>query len=333
VWKKGDDRTTYNLVYQDGPSGAAMIKRFAVKSITRDKDYDLTNGTEKSKILYFTSNPNGEAEIVSVQLRPRPNLKKLKFDYDFSELAIKGRAAKGNRLTKNIISKIVFKEKGTSTLGARKIWYDATINRINDDGRGEFLGDFTGNNKILTISQEGYYKLSSFDLETHFDENLIVLEKFIPQKVVSVVYFDGDKKQYNVKRFHIEDATKKVLFISEHPNSQVELVTLRKDPKIIVEYDKRSSNKGTEEILLSEFISIKGVAAQGNRLTADKIKAIDLKEMTPEEEEEEKLWLAPSEKVIAKEETIDEESPEETDASDEDEKDEDENNDFQASLF
>jgi topoisomerase-4 subunit A len=333
VWKKGDDRTTYNLVYQDGPSGAAMIKRFAVKSITRDKDYDLTNGTAKSKILYFTSNPNGEAEIVSVQLRPRPNLKKLKFDYDFSELAIKGRAAKGNRLTKNIISKIVFKEKGTSTLGARKIWYDATINRINDDGRGEFLGDFTGNNKILTISQEGYYKLSSFDLETHFDENLIVLEKFIPQKVVSVVYFDGDKKQYNVKRFHIEDATKKVLFISEHPNSQVELVTLRKDPKIIVEYDKRSSNKGTEEILLSEFISIKGVAAQGNRLTADKIKAIDLKEMTPEEEEEEKLWLAPSEKVIAKEETIDEESPEETDASDEDEKDEDENNDFQASLF
>lgn len=291
VWKKGDDRTIYNLIYQDGTTGPAMVKRFAVKSITRDKEYDLTNGNPKSKILYFTSNPNGEAEIVTVQLRAKANIKKLKFDYDFSDLAIKGRAAKGNRLTKYLVSKVVLKEKGTSTLGARKIWYDDTVNRINDEGRGEFLGDFSGDDKILTVSQDGYYKLTGFDLETHFDDNMIVIEKFIPEKVMNVVYYDGDKQQFNVKRFLPEDTSKKVLFITEHPNSKLELISLNKSPKIRVEYDKRSSSKDPEEIELNDFIAVKGVAAQGNKLTAEKIKTIDLVPLSEEELKEEETWL------------------------------------------
>lgn len=310
VWKKGDDRTTYNMVYQDGTTGPAMVKRFAVKSITRDKEYDLTAGTKGSKMLYFTANPNGEAEIINIQLRPRPTIKKLRFDYDFSELLIKGRAAKGNRLTKNIISKVTLKEKGSSTLGARKIWYDTTVNRINADGRGDFIGDFAGNDKILTIMQDGTYRLLGFDLETHFDDDMIVIEKFMPEKVVSVVYFDGDKQQYNVKRFVPEESSKKVSFITEHENSQLELLSLQRAPKIHVEYDKRSSNKLPETIDLTEFISVKGVSAMGNRLTNEKVKSIDLVELTEEEQNEEQAWLGslinPKKEVETKEEISEE---------------------------
>lgn len=310
VWKKGDDRTTYNMIYQDGTSGPAMVKRFAVKSITRDKEYDLTAGTTSSKVLYFTANPNGEAEVVNVQLRQRPNLKKLKFDYDFADLAIKGRSAKGNRLTKNLVSKITLKERGTSTLGARKIWYDPTINRINDDERGDYLGEFIGDDKILTIMQDGTYRLYNYDLETHFEDDIVIIEKFIQEKVVSAVYFDGDKEQFNVKRFVPEEANKKVSFITDHEKSYLELVSLNKSPNIKIEYDKRSTNKEPEVINMEEFIAVKGVSAQGNRLTNEKVKSIDLEPLTEEEQEEEEQWLAGLLKPTPEQKN---EEPEETD--------------------
>lgn len=285
VWKKDDDRTIYHMIYQDGPRGATMVKRFAVNSITRDKDYDLTKGTKGSQVLYFSHNPNGEAEVVTVKLRPRPNLKKLKIDFDFSELAIKGRNANGNTLTKHIVSKVELKERGASTLSARKIWYDEIVNRLNDDGRGIYLGEFVGDEKILTITARGFYKLTGYDLSTHFDEDLVVLEKWIPLKPVSVVYFDGEKEQYNVKRFLIDKSDKPVVFITEHENSVLELVSTAHAPTINIQFDKRSSDREDEQVSLRDFISVKGVGAMGNRLTTHKVKSIDILELDAELEE------------------------------------------------
>lgn len=276
VWKKGDKRTIYHMVYQDGPRGAAMVKRFAVSSITRDKEYDLTKGTKGSKVLYFSRNPNGVGEVVSVKLRPRPKLKKLRFDFDFGELAIRGRMAKGNTLTKHIVSKIELKEKGASTLAARKIWFDDTVNRLNVDGRGEFLGEFSGDDRILTIAADGTYKLAHYDLSTHFDPEMLVIEKWQPLKPISVVYFDGEKEQYNVKRFLAEKTDKIVSFISDHENSKLELVSTLHAPIINIQFDKRSTDREDEQVNLREFIAVKGVSALGNRLTAHKLKTIDL---------------------------------------------------------
>src|SRR5690606_29948227 len=191
VWKKGDKRTIYNMIYQDGKTGPSYMKRFDVTSITRDKEYDLTKGSTGSKVLWFTANPNGEAETVLVKLRPKANVRKLKFEINFSELAIKGRGANGNRVTKYLISKIELKEKGVSTLAARKIWFDDTVQRLNSEGRGEFLGEFGAEDKILTIMQSGEYQLTGFDLFTKFDEDMIVIEKWNPKKPITAVYFDG----------------------------------------------------------------------------------------------------------------------------------------------
>jgi topoisomerase IV subunit A len=276
VWKKGDKRTIYNIVYQDGKGGKAMIKRFPVSSITRDREYDITSGSKDSKILYFTANPNGEAETIQIILRPRPNLKKLKFEFDFSELAIKGRAAKGNTLTKNLISKITLKEKGASTLSARKIWFDDVVHRLNVDERGEYLGRFSGDDKILTLMQSGNYQLTGFSLSTHFDEDLVSIEKFDTAQPVTAVYFNGEKKCYYVKRFLIEETDKKTMFITEDEGSFLELVTTAPTPIIKIQFDKRSKDKEDEVINLEEFIAVKGLKAIGNKLTSDKIKAIDL---------------------------------------------------------
>lgn len=285
VWKKGDKRTIYNLVYQDGASGPAMMKRFAVTAITRDTEYDLTAGNPRSKVLYFSANPNGEAEVVTVRLRPRPNLKKLRFDLDFAELAIKGRAAKGNTLNKNLVSKIELKEKGSSTLAPRKIWFDDIVGRLNADGRGTYLGSFKGDDKILTIYQKGYYRITGFDLSTHFDEELIGIEKLMPDKVITAVYWEGEKGQYNVKRFVPEESQKPVVFITEHEKSLLEFATTHPLPKAHLQFDKRSEDREDEEIDLVEFISVKGVSAMGNRLTPYKVKAIDLVEVPIEEEQ------------------------------------------------
>ena len=201
VWKKGDTRTIYHLFYQDGIGGATMMKRFYVNSITRDTEYDLTKGAKGSKMLYFSVHPNGEREVVTVLLRPRPHLKRLRFDVDLGELLIKGRNSAGNRVTKEIIQKIVQKEVGGSTLAARKIWYDAIVGRLNDEGRGKFLGSFKGDDRILTLYRNGEYRLSSFDLATHFDEDMVHIEKWIQDRPISTVYYDAEKEMHYVKRF------------------------------------------------------------------------------------------------------------------------------------
>ena len=287
VWKKGDSRTTYNMIYSDGKSGASMMKRFAVTSITRDKEYHLTKGEAGSKVLWFTANPNGEAETVLIKLKPKANVRKLKFELDFSELAIKGRGAGGNRVTKFPVSKIELKEKGVSTLSARKIWFDDSVQRLNSDERGEFLGDFQAQDKILTIMQSGEYQLLGFDLFTKFEEDMVVLEKWNPKKPISAVYFDGEKEEYFVKRFLVEPTDKKVMFISEHETSQLEVVSTDWLPQIQTTFSKvKGKQKDAETISLEEFISIKGMKAIGNRLTQHKVKNIDLLEPLPYDEPE-----------------------------------------------
>ena len=293
VWKRGDKRTIYNMAYQDGTTGPAMVKRFAVNSITRDRDYDLTAGNKDSKLLYFSANPNGEAEVVHVRLRPRASLKKLRFDFDFADLAIKGRSAKGNILSKHIVSKIELKEKGTSTLAPRRIWFDDIVQRLNADGRGTLLGTFKGEDKILAIYQKGYYRTTGFDLSTRFDEDLITIEKYNPDKIVTAIYWEGEKEQFNVKRFHPEVAQRPVEFITEHEKSVLEFATTHPSPSVNLQFDKRSNDQEDELIDLVEFIAVKGVAAMGNRLTQLKVKAIDRIEPEileePEEEVEEEI--------------------------------------------
>lgn len=285
VWKKDDERTIYNLVYQDGPTGPHRVKRFSVTSITRDKEYDLTRGTAKSRLAYLTVNPNGEAEVITITHRNTGKIRKLKFDFDFSELDIKGRGAGGNILTKYPINKIAFKEAGISTLSARKIWFDESVQRLNDEERGNFLGSFKPEDKILQITQGGFYKLTGFDLSTKFEDDYLVLEKWNPEKPITAIYWDGEKDQFTVKRFLIEETDKKVNFLNEHASTYLELVSSDWVPRIQISFDKRSNDREDEELNLSEFISIKGMAAKGNRLTQYKVKSISLLEPLPYEEE------------------------------------------------
>lgn len=271
IWKKGDTRTVYNLIYLDGKTKRAMIKRFNVTSITRDKEYPLTKGTDGSSVLYFTANPNGEAEIVTIFHRKLQRLKKIKFDANFAEIIIKGRGAGGNVLTKHPVSKIELKVSGISTLGARKIWYDETVQRLNGDGRGIFLGDFNPDDLILTLLDSGEYKLSGFDLSTHFDDHMMHLEKWIPEKAVSAVYYDGSKESWFVKRFLVEHSSKAVKFISEDENSRLGLVTTLHFPQARIRFNKKfkkTRDKEDEIVDLWEFISIKGLKAIGNKLSA-----------------------------------------------------------------
>lgn len=277
VFKKNDERTIYNMMYRDGSKGATFMKRFAVTGVTRDKEYDLTKGSKGSDVLYFTANPNGEAEIVTVILKPVSGLKKLQFDISFSELAIKGRNSVGNLVTKNAVKKVVQKEKGLSTLGSLQVWFDDTVHRLNTEGRGNFLGRFGPEDKILTISKTGNYKLTSFDLSTRFDNDIIVIEKFDPQKPVTAVYFDAESKTFFVKRFLVEHTDKKVLFISESEGSYLELATTHLIPSVEVKFSKEKGKEITpQEINLSEFIGVKGLKAKGNKLSNNKIKEIKL---------------------------------------------------------
>ncbi len=285
VWKKGDARTVYNMIYKDGKGGNTMIKRFSVTGVTRDKEYDLTKGKPQSKVIYFTANPNGEAEVVKVVLKPKPNIRKQKFEVDFSELGIKGRGAGGNIVTKFPVHKIELKEKGVSTLGARKIWYDDTVRRLNSDERGELLGEFHPEDKILTITQSGHYKLTGFDLSTKFDEDVIILEKWLPRKPISLVYYDGDKKNFFVKRFLIEETDRKVPIITEHEESYLEIVSSDPVPQIQVNFSKVKGNQRNPEVInMVEFISVKGLKALGNRLSQHKVKGIDLLDPLPSDE-------------------------------------------------
>mgnify|MGYP000439085428 CR=1 FL=1 len=277
VFKKKDIRTIYNMVYFDGKSSYSMMKRFNVSSVTRNKDYSLTKSDNKSKILYFTANPNGEAETISIYLRKSQRLKILKFDYDFADLAIKGKASVGNILTKNRIKKIELRSQGVSTLGAREIWYDKNVRRLNVEGRGELLGEFSANDKILTINNDGSLELKSFDISTHFSDEMLFLEKHIVKKPISIVYFDGKKQNYFVKRFLIESSTQKFKFISDHKDSHLEIFSTDWRPQIEIIYKKeKGKNRQTDNIILDEFISIKGAKSLGNRLSSKKINSLKL---------------------------------------------------------
>jgi topoisomerase-4 subunit A len=280
VWKKGDTRTIYHMFYQDGTGGATMMKRFYVNSITRDTEYDLTRGVKGSKLLYFSVHPNGEREVVTVLLRPRPHLKRSRFDVDLGELLIKGRNSGGNRVTKEIIQKIVQKEVGGSTLAARKIWYDDVVGRLNDEGRGRFLGDFKGEDRILTLYRNGDYRLSSFDLSNHFDEDMVHLEKWNPHRPISCVYFDAEKEINFVKRFLCEiQSDKRVSFISESEGSYLQVVSTAYRPEIKVVFNKllkETKNLPDQVLNLADLIDVKGMKAQGNQVTKLKVKEIVL---------------------------------------------------------
>ena len=280
VWKKGDTRTIYHLFYQDGIGGATMMKRFYVNSITRDSEYDLTKGAKGSKMLYFSVHPNGEREVITVLLRPRPHLKRLRFDVDLGEILIKGRNSAGNRVTKEIIQKIVQKEVGGSTLAARKIWYDGIVGRLNDEGRGKFLGSFKGDDRILTLYRNGEYRLSSFDLATHFDEDMVHIEKWIQDRPISTVYFDAEKELHFVKRFICEVLSdKRVSFISESAGSYMDIVSTAYRPEAKIVYNKllkETKNLPDNVVNLADLIDIKGMKAQGNQMTKLKVKEIIL---------------------------------------------------------
>jgi len=279
VFKKNDERTVYNMIYKDGQSGVSFIKRFSVVGVTRDKEYDLTKGTKGTKVLYFTANPNGEAEIVNIQLKPQSRLKKLQFDEDFAALAIKGRNSIGNVVTKYPVKKIALKSKGVSTLSGRKIWYDDVLRRLNADGRGKYLGEFDGEDKILTVLSNGNYELTSFDLNNHFDDKMIVIEKYNPAKTYTVVHIDGKSKNYLVKRFMFENivAGKQLTIINDEPGSKLVLISGSKQP--VVKVEQLKGKEQTPEIVetdLSELIDVKGMKAMGNRLSQYPVKSIEL---------------------------------------------------------
>ena len=271
------------MIYRDGSKGPTYIKRFAVTSVTRDREYDMTNGDKSSKVLYFSANPNGEAEVITIHLRQAGSIKKLKWDIDFAEVLIKGRASKGNLVTKYSVKKIELKEKGVSTLKPRKIWFDDTVQRLNVDSRGELIGEFRGENRLLIITQSGNVKTILPELTTHFDDDMIVLEKWIPKKPISVIYYNGEKEMYYVKRFLIENEGKEESFISEHPNSQLEIVSTDWKPMAEIEFTKErgKERKDNELVNLEEFISIKGISALGNQLTKDKVNQVNLLDPLP----------------------------------------------------
>ena len=291
VFLKNDERTIYNIVCQDGKDGPLLAKRCAITGLTRDKEYNLTRGKQGSKIVYFSANPNGEAEVIKVHHKPKARLKKLVFEFDFGQLNIKGKTSMGNILTKNAIHKISLKEKGLSTLGGRKIWFDDSVFRLNVDGRGIFLGEFSADDKILVITKSGYFRHTGFDLSNHFEDNILVIEKFRPGKVYSAVYWDAEQKYYYLKRFMIEESEKPLCFISEHTESKLVSITEVEYPRFEIHFGGKHKNRDTEIIEVAEFIGVKSYKAKGKRLTSftvdniTELEPVVKKESNPPEEE------------------------------------------------
>lgn len=288
IWKKNDSRTVYNMIYREGKLGPYYMKRFSVTSITRNTEYPLASDKKGSEVLYFSANPNGEAEIVSVILKPNARIRKQRLEIDFSELAIKGRNSRGNLVTKYAIKKIDLKEEGISTLAPRKIWFDDTVRRLNADGRGTLLGTFKGQDKILSITAKGEAKLLSFDLSNRFDDEYLILEKWKPQQPISCIYYDGEKKIYFIKRFLLENTPNLQTFMSsEHPKSFIEFVGTSDGctAEIIFAKDKSGKEKDPETVNIDDFIAIKGIKAIGNQFVKDKIKSININIPEPNEED------------------------------------------------
>jgi len=298
VFKKNDKRTIYNVVYRDGKNGITYMKRFPVTGVTRDKEYDITQGTPGSRILYFSANPNGEAEVLKVTLKPKPRIKKLVFEVDFSELAIKGRGAMGNILSKNEVHKVVLKEKGLSTLGGRKIWFDEDVLRLNADGRGKFLGEFMGEDLILALYKNGEYQLYNFDLSNHFDDGILTIEKFDFHKILSVIYFDNEQGFYYVKRFQIEEGiNKRVNFIGENTDNKLLSVTWVRYPRFEIVFGGKNEQRENEIIEVDEFIGVKSYKAKGKRLTNYEVgNILELEPVIKDEDIKEEEETEPEEK-------------------------------------
>lgn len=288
VFKKGDKRTVYNMIYREGKEGPYYMKRFSVTGVTRNTDYKLASDKKGSEMLYFSANPNGEAETVTVLLKPNSRVRKNKIEIDFSELAIKGRDSRGNLVTKYAVKKVDLKEEGVSTLAPRKIWFDDTVRRLNADGRGTLLGSFKGDDKILTVNQNGEAKLVTFDLLNRFDDEYLILEKWKPEQPITCIYFDGEKGIYFIKRFLLENTTNVQHFMpSEHPKSFVEFVGTSDGctAEIVFPKDKSGKEKEPEIINIDEFIAVKGIKAIGNQFIKEKVKSINITIPEPLEEE------------------------------------------------
>lgn len=312
VFKKNDERTVYNMIYKDGQSGTSYIKRFSVVGVTRDKEYDLTKGTKGTNVLYFSANPNGEAEVVNIQLKPHAKLKKLQFDEDFAQVAIKGRGSMGNIVTKYPVKKILLKSKGISTLAGRKIWYDNILKRLNADSRGKYLGEFDGDDRILTVFANGVYELTSFDLSNHFDDKMLIIEKYNPEKVYSVVHYDGKSKNYLIKRFTFENTAigRQTSIISDEPGSKMLIISGAKQPIVKVDQLKGATKTPeTVELNLADLIDVKGMKAMGNRLSVHVIQTVtlmaehddeaDVPDPEPDSVAETEIVITPEDKVVA----------------------------------
>ena len=293
VFLKNDERTIYNIVYQDGKDGPLLAKRCAITGLTRDKEYNLTRGSQGSKIVYLSVNPNGEAEVIKVHHKPKPRLKKLVIEFDFGQMNIKGKSSMGNILTRNAVHKIALKEKGLSTLGGRKIWFDDAVFRLNVDGRGTFLGEFSAEDKIQVVTKNGYFRITGFDLSNHFEDNILLIEKYKPGKVYSVVYWDAEQKFYYVKRFMIEESERPQCFINEDPESKLISITEVEYPRFEIHFGGKHKTRDTEIIEVAEFIGVKSFKAKGKRLTSymvDNIQEIEpvvRKESVPSENPDE----------------------------------------------
>lgn len=295
IWKKGDTRTVYNMIYREGKLGPFYMKRFSVTAVTRNTDYPLASEQASSEVLYFSANPNGEAETVSVLLKPNARIRKNRIDVDFSELAIKGRNSKGNLVTKYAVKKIELKEQGVSTLAPRKIWFDPTVRRLNVDGRGELLGSFKGDDKILLVNTNGEGKLVGFDLSSRFDEEYLILEKWRREDPVTCIYYDGEKQIYYIKRFLFDNNANPQPFMpSDHPKSFIELVFTQQSGTLEIIFTKEKGKvKDPETIVVDEFIAVKGIKAMGNQLSRDKVKTINVEfpEIEDEVEEEQEAEI------------------------------------------
>ncbi len=272
VFRKRDERTVYNLVYRDGKYGSYFMKRFMITGVTRDKEYDLTKGTENSRIIYFTANPNGEAEIVKVQLKPKPKLKKLNLELDFSQLAIKGRNSIGNILSKTEIHKISLKTKGISTLGGRNIWFDEATLRLNTDEHGTYLGEFLGDDKIIIITKDGKFRFINFDLSNHLEDNILYIEKYDNNKKFSIAHFDGEQQEYYIKRFHLIPEDKSGILITENQKSKLIILSSENFPAFQIQF--KDKNTEPEIIDVEQFISIKSYKARGNKASSKQIAKI-----------------------------------------------------------
>ena len=286
VFKRNDERTIYNVLYRDGRGGAIMMKRCAIKSITRDKVYDLTKGTPKSEIIYMTVNPNGEAEVLKIYFRPRPRLKKVITDLDFSTVAIKGRQSQGNLFSRYSIHKIVLKEKGTSTLGGQDIWFDEDVRRLNVDGRGMLLGEFKGDDKIVVWTSKNQYYITGFSVDQHFPDETVRVEKFVAGRIYSLCYFDREQKYYYMKRFQLELSEKMQSFLDEDSQSDFVCITGVEGAKLQVTYKGAHAARPADEMDVDSFIGVKSHRAKGKRITTydvDSLLFIEPEQPTPSE--------------------------------------------------